>query len=325
MVPFTYQAVRSEQDAIAGAIARGRYLAGGTTLIDLMREEVERPERLIDINRLPLRDIRLDQDRLVLGALARMGDVAAHPEVIEMQPLIVEALLEGASPQLRNMASIGGNLLQRVRCPYFRSLDAACNKRDPGAGCAAIDGINAGHAILGTSEHCVATHPSDLAVALVALDGVVVLRGPDGERRLPVEDLYRLPGATPHLEHTLEPGELIVAVEVPHGAYAAGARYLKVRDRASYEFALVSVAAALEVEEGVVRAARLAAGGVGTMPWRLRRCEDALIGQRADRAAWQAAADLATEGARPLSGNHFKVELLRRTVVRALEMTGEPA
>jgi xanthine dehydrogenase YagS FAD-binding subunit len=325
MYPFSYRTARSEQDAITAAMAGGRYLAGGTTLVDLMREEIERPGQLIDINRLALRDIRLDGDKLVVGALARMADVAADPATRQAQPLIVEALLEGASPQLRNMASIGGNLLQRVRCPYFRSLDAACNKRDPGSGCAAIDGINGGHAILGTSDHCVATHPSDLAVALVALDGVVLLRGPEGERRLRVEELYRLPGDTPHLEHTLAPGELIVAVEVPHGAYAAGARYLKVRDRASYEFALVSVAAALEVEEGVVRAARLAAGGVGTMPWRLRRCEDALIGQRADRAAWQAAADLATEGARPLSGNHFKVELLRRTVVRALEMIGEPA
>jgi xanthine dehydrogenase YagS FAD-binding subunit len=325
MYPFSYQSVRSEQDAIAAAVAGGRYLAGGTTLIDLMREEVERPDRLIDINRLALRDIRLDGDKLVLGALARMADVAAHPATRQAQPLIVEALLEGASPQLRNVASIGGNLLQRVRCPYFRSLDAACNKRDPGSGCAAIDGLNSGHAILGTSDHCVATHPSDLAVALVALDALVHTRGPDGDRRFPVEELYRLPGATPQLEHTLTRGELIVAVEVPGGPYAGGARYLKVRDRASYEFALVSVAAALEIEDGVVRAARLAAGGVGTMPWRLRRCEDALIGQRADRAAWQAAADLATEGARPLSGNHFKVELLRRTVVRALEMTGEPA
>ncbi len=219
----------------------------------------------------------------MLGALARMADVAADPATRQAQPLIVEALVEGASPQLRNMASIGGNLLQRVRCPYFRSLDAACNKRDPGSGCAAIDGVNGGHAILGTSDHCVATHPSDLAVALVALDGVVVLRGPDGERRLPVEDLYRLPGATPQLEHTLNPGELIVAVEVPHGAYAAGARYLKVRDRASYEFALVSVAAALEIEDGMIRAARLAAGGVATRPWRLRASEDALVGRPGGR------------------------------------------
>ena len=323
MLSFSYETVRSEHDAIAAALDGGRYIAGGTTLIDLMREEVERPERLVDINRLPLREIRQAEGMLVIGALARMAEVAAHPVVAETQPLIAEALLEGASPQLRNMASIGGNLLQRVRCPYFRSLDAACNKREPGAGCAAIDGINGGHAILGTSDQCVATHPSDLAVALVALDGVVVLRGPDGERRLPVEDLYRLPAATPHLEHALEPGELIIAVEVPHGAYAAGARYLKVRDRASYEFALVSVAAALEIEDGTVRAARLAAGGVATKPWRLRACEDALVGQPAGRSAWEAAAALATAGARPLSGNHFKVELLRRTVVRTLEMTRE--
>jgi xanthine dehydrogenase YagS FAD-binding subunit len=254
-----------------------------------------------------------------------MGDVAAHPEVIERQPLIAEALLEGASPQLRNMASIGGNLLQRVRCPYFRTLDAPCNKRDPGSGCAAIDGLNGGHAILGTSDHCVATHPSDLAVALVALDAVVRTRGPDGERSFPVEELYRLPGATPQLEHTLLQGELIVAVEVPHGPHATRTRYLKVRDRASYEFALVSVAAALEIEGGVIRTARLAAGGVGTKPWRLRACEAALVGRPPERSSWQAAADFATEGARPLSGNHFKVELLRRTVVRALETVGEPA
>jgi xanthine dehydrogenase YagS FAD-binding subunit len=325
MHPFSYQAVGSEQDAFAAAAAGGRYIAGGTTLIDLMREEVERPERLIDINGLPLRDIRDDGDKLVIGALARMADVAAHPAVVQTQPLIVEALVEGASPQLRNMASIGGNLLQRVRCPYFRTLDAPCNKRDPGSGCAAIDGVNGGHAILGTSDHCVATHPSDLAVALVALDAVVHTRGPDGERRFAVEDLFRLPGATPHLEHTLMPGELIVAVEVPHGAYAKGARYLKVRDRASYEFALVAVAAALEIQDGVIRTARLAAGGVATRPWRLRASEAALIGQRPDRSTWQAAADPATEGARPLAGNHFKVELLRRTIVRTLEMTGEPA
>src|SRR5687767_5645497 len=177
MVPFTYETARSERDAITGALAGGRYLAGGTTLIDLMREEVERPERLIDINQLPLRAIELRTDRLVIGALARMADVAAHPAVVQAQPLIVESLLEGASPQLRNVASIGGNLLQRVRCPYFRTLDAPCNKRQPRSGCAAIDGLNTTHAILGTSDHCVATHPSDLAVALVALDAGVVTRG----------------------------------------------------------------------------------------------------------------------------------------------------
>ena len=247
MHPFSYVAADNEQAAIAAAAAGGRYVAGGTTLIDLMREEVEQPQRLIDINPLPLRTIRLQDNALVVGALARMSDVAAHPAVRGSQPLIAEALIEGASPQIRNMASIGGNLLQRVRCPYFRTLDAPCNKRTPGSGCSAIDGINTGHALFGTSAHCVATHPSDLAVALVALDATVTLRRPAGERRMPVEDLYRLPGETPHLEHTLEPGELIVEVQVPHGRYARRARYLKVRDRASYEFAVVSVAAALDV------------------------------------------------------------------------------
>jgi xanthine dehydrogenase YagS FAD-binding subunit len=325
MHPFDYRTVRTEQDAIAAAQAGGRYLAGGTTLVDLMREEVERPELLIDINALPLADISHGPDGLVIGALARMADVAGNPAVREAQPLIAEALLEGASPQLRNMASIGGNLLQRVRCPYFRMLDAACNKRSPGTGCAAIGGLHGGHAILGTSDHCIATHPSDLAVALVALDAVVRTRGPDGERAFAVGDLYRLPGETPHLEHTLLPGELIVAVEVPDGAYAGRARYLKVRDRASYEFALVSIGAALAIEDGVIRAARLAVGGVGTRPWRLHAAEAALVGQPAGSAAWQAAAALAIEGARPLAGNHYKVELLRRTVVRALAMTGETA
>lgn len=325
MHPFSYQAVRNEQDAIAASIAGGRYIAGGTTLIDLMREEVERPERLIDINGLALRDIQNKPEGLVIGALARMADVAAHSAAALAQPLIVEALLDGASPQLRNMASIGGNLLQRVRCPYFRTIDALCNKRAPGSGCAAIGGLNGGHAILGTSEHCVATHPSDLAVALVALDGVVVARGPSGERRFPVEDLYRLPCDTPHLEHTLESGELIVAVEVPHGPYAKRARYLKVRDRASYDFALVSAAVALDIQNGVIRSARVAAGGVGTKPWRMRASEAVLVDQRVDRAAWERAADRAIEGARSLSDNGYKVELLRRTIIRALEMAGETA
>jgi len=325
MVPFAYQAARSEQEAMDGALAGGRYIAGGTTLIDLMREEVERPQRLIDINRLPLRAIDLRADRLVIGALARMADVAAHPAVVQAHPLIAEALVEGASPQLRNMASIGGNLLQRVRCQYFRTLDAPCNKRQPGSGCAAIGGINTTHAILGTSDHCVATHPSDLAVALVALEASVVTRGPGGERRFPVEELYRPPGDTPHLEHTLLPGELIVAVEVPRGGHARRARYLKVRDRASYEFALTSAAVALDVDGGVVRGARIAAGGVGTKPWRLRASEALLVGQRADGAAWARAADRAVEGARPLSGNGYKVRLLRQTIIRALEMAGDIA
>jgi xanthine dehydrogenase YagS FAD-binding subunit len=323
VVPFSYFAARSERDALAAAAKGGRYIAGGTTLIDLMREEVERPQRLIDINGLALRDIALESDCLVIGALARMADVASDSTVARAQPLIVEALLEGASPQLRNMASIGGNLLQRVRCPYFRTLDAPCNKRVPGSGCSAIEGFNATHAILGTSEHCVATHPSDLAVALVALEGIVHARGPGGERRFPVEDLYRLPGNTPHLEHTLEPGELIVGVEVPNAAYARRARYLKVRDRASYEFAVVSAAVALDIDNGVIRSARVAAGGVGTMPWRMRASESVLAGEPPSRETWEKAADRAIEGVKPLAGNAYKVELLRRTIVRALELASE--
>jgi xanthine dehydrogenase YagS FAD-binding subunit len=325
MLPFSYEKVRTEQEAIRAAAAGGRYIAGGTTLVDLMRDEVERPERLIDINALPIGDVRADGADLVIGALARMSEVAAHPDTLRLQPLIAETLIEGASPQLRNMASIGGNLLQRVRCPYFRMLDAACNKRTPDSGCAAIDGINAGHAVLGTSQHCVATHPSDLAVSLVTLGANMRVRGPQGERSFPVEELFLLPGTTPHLEHALRPGELIVEVRVPGGRYSRRARYLKVRDRASYEFALVSIAAALDIEGGAIREARLAAGGVGTRPWRMRASEQALVGKPPTRAAFEAAARLAADGARPLSGNHYKVELLPRTMVRALEMAGEVA
>jgi xanthine dehydrogenase YagS FAD-binding subunit len=323
MIPFSFEKVQTEQDAIRAAAAGGRYIAGGTTLIDLMREEVERPERLVDINALPMGAIRAEGSDLVIGALARMAAVAAHPDTLRLQPLIAETLIEGASPQLRNMATIGGNLMQRTRCPYFRMLDAPCNKRDPGSGCAAIDGLNAGHAILGTSDHCVATHASDLAVSLVALDASMRVRGAEGERSFPVEELCRLPGETPHLEHTLRPGELILEVRVPGGPHARRARYLKVRDRASYEFALVSTAAALEIEGGVIRQARLAAGGVGTRPWRLRACEEALIGKAPDRPAFEAAARLALDGVRPLSGNRYKAELLPRTLVRALEMAAE--
>jgi xanthine dehydrogenase YagS FAD-binding subunit len=320
VIPFTYRDARNKQEAIEAALDGGRYIAGGTTLIDLMREEVERPERLIDINHLPLHYIRTDVEGLVIGSLARMADVASNPVVAHAQPMLVEALVEGASPQLRNLATVGGNLLQRVRCAYFRAPDAPCNKRLPGSGCAAIDGINYGHAILGTSQHCVATHPSDLAVALVALDATIRTRGPGGERVFPVEDLYRLPESAPHMEHTLEPGELIQEVHVPHGPYARHARYVKVRDRASYEFALVSVAAAVHVERGVVRATRIAAGGVATRPWRLRDCESLLVGQPSERPVWERAADAATRGAEPLSGNGYKVELLRRAVIRALEL-----
>jgi xanthine dehydrogenase YagS FAD-binding subunit len=325
MHAFSLVKVRTVDEAIAAGAAGGRYIAGGTTLVDLMREEVERPERLVDINALPLTAIRGEGEDLVIGALARMSEIAANADVKRLQPVIAESLIEGASPQLRNMASIGGNLLQRNRCSYFRMLDAACNKRTPGSGCAALEGINAGHAIFGTSASCVATHPSDVAVPLVALDATMTVRGPRGTRSFPVEELFRLPGDTPHLEHTLLPGELIVEVRVPGGPYARRARYLKVRDRASYEFAVVSTAAALAIEGGVIRQARLAAGGIGTKPWRLRDSEAALAGKPPTRQVFQEAAALAARGARPLHHNHHKVELLPRTVVRALEMAGEIA
>jgi xanthine dehydrogenase YagS FAD-binding subunit len=321
MVPFTFQNVQTEQEAIAAGATGGRYIAGGTTLIDLMREEVERPEHLIDINRLPLRYVQVTNENVCIGALARMADVAAHPDVMRLQPLIAEALLEGASPQLRNMASIGGNLMQRVRCPYFRMLDAACNKRSPGSGCSAIEGVNYDGAILGTSDCCIATHPSDLAVALVALDAVVRVRGTGGERTFPLEELYRLPADTPHLEHSLEPSELIIEVRVPNSIHTSRARYLKIRERSSYEFALVSVAAALDIRADVVHAARIAVGGVGTTPWRMRQSEQALIGKTPDRAAFLLAGERALEGVRPLAGNRYKLDLMPRAIVRALEMT----
>jgi xanthine dehydrogenase YagS FAD-binding subunit len=323
MQPFVFAAARDEADAIARAAAGARYIAGGTTLIDLMREGVERPSAIVDINGLALRDISASRNLLSIGALARMSDVAVHPEVARRQPLIVQALLEGASPQLRNMATVGGNVLQRVRCPYFRATDAACNKRQPGSGCAAIGGFHANQAIFGTSEHCIATHPSDLAVALVALDARVCVRGPRGERYIPLDDLYRLPEDTPHLEHTLEPAELIVSIDVPCRRPAHRGCYLKVRDRASYEFAVVSVAVDLDIEDGVIRAARLAAGGVGTKPWRLRGAELAITGEQPGHSVWTRAGAIAIAGATPLAGNTYKVELLRRTVVRALQMAAE--
>jgi xanthine dehydrogenase YagS FAD-binding subunit len=251
--------------------------------------------------------------------------VAEHPDVVRFYPAISQSLLLSASAQLRNMASIGGNLLQRTRCTYFRDVTAACNKREPGTGCGARDGENRMHAILGTSAHCVATHPSDLAVALVAFDAKIRVASPSGERIINVEHFYTLPGETPHVENVLGPGELIVSVDVPAGPHAMRSTYLKVRDRQSYEFALVSAAVALVTEHGLVREARVAVGGVATEPWRLRDVEQALVGTAPNRENFAAAARLATHGAEPLAQNAFKVELLPRTIVRALESLGASA
>jgi xanthine dehydrogenase YagS FAD-binding subunit len=289
--------------------------------MQLWKLGVEAPRSVIDINALPFAGIAPGEGGITIGALARLADVADHPAVRDGYGAIAEALLASASPQIRNVATIGGNLLQRTRCAYFRS-SLPCNKREPGSGCGALNGGNRLHALFGTSAHCVATHASDLAVAFVALDAKVRLRGAQAERVMPLEELYLLPGDTPGRETQLAKGELIVEVELPRTALARNSCYLKLRDRASFEFAVVSVAAALDMEDGVIRAARICAGGVGTKPWRLRACEAAVAGAPPGEAVFRDAAALAAEGARPLSQNGFKVELLRRTVFRALAELG---
>jgi xanthine dehydrogenase YagS FAD-binding subunit len=325
MYPFSFSTATDERSALAAASAGARYIAGGTTLVDLMRETVERPAAVVDINALPYRSIDLQASTLRIGSLVRMSDLAAHSDVRREFPVIVQALELSASAQLRNMASIGGNLMQRPRCLYFRDVSANCNRRNPGTGCAAVNGLNRGHAILGTSEQCVATHPSDLAVALVALDAVVIARGTDGERQIPIAQFFRQPGTTPDREHDLRPGELIVAVEVPTGPEMRRSGYLKVRDRESFEFALTSAAVALHVDGGVIRTARVAVGGVGTVPWRLPAVEQALRGRAPGAELWSAAAARAADGAKPLQENGFKVELLKRTVERQLQkVAGQP-
>jgi len=318
MRPFTYQVPSSIQKATADFGQDAEFIAGGTTLIDLMKLEVMTPSHLVDINRLPIRGIQITADGLRIGALEKMGDVAEHPEVVSKYPVISQALLKSASAQLRNMASMGGNLLQRTRCGYFRDVSTPCNKRQPGSGCPAIDGWNRTHAILGTSSSCVATHPSDLAVALVALDASILLQDRNQDRVLKLDDFYRVPGETPDKENQLNPGELITEIRVPRLPSAQRSVYLKVRDRESYEFALASVAAALDVDGDQIRDARIAVGGVGTKPWNLPKVRDALIGKPLNQQTFEAAAKLATEGAQPLRHNAFKVELVQRTIVRAL-------
>jgi xanthine dehydrogenase YagS FAD-binding subunit len=316
--PFRFVKADDEKSALAAARTGAQFIAGGTTLVDLMRETVMRPTVVIDINPLPYRSIELQPSKLRIGSLVRMSELAAHPGVRREFPVITEALEASASPQLRNMASIGGNLMQRPRCLYFRDVSAPCNRREPGSGCAAIDGVNRGHAILGASDRCVATHPSDLAVALMALDAVVIARDAAGERQIPIGRFFRQPGTTPDEEHDLRPGELIVAVEVPTGPEMRRSGYLKVRDRQSYEFALTSAAVAMDISMGTINAVRVAVGGVATVPWRLPAVEQALQGRAPNAELWRAAAQRAADGAKPLSGNGFKVDLVKRTVERQL-------
>jgi xanthine dehydrogenase YagS FAD-binding subunit len=325
MRPFHYEHATDRPQALklaAVAGANAHYLAGGTTLIDLMKLDVMRPATVVDINALAGEhsEVRLDGGHLRLGALARMADVADHPTVRSDYPMIAQALDLAASPQIRNMASLGGNVLQRTRCTYFRDTSwAACNKRNPGSGCAALEGVNRKLAILGVSDHCIANYPGDFAVALVALRATVDLEGPAGQRVIPFEELHRLPADTPHVETTLKPGELITGFSVPTGPWTRRSLYLKIRDRQSYEFALASAAVALDLEGGVVREARIGLGGVAAKPWRAPEAEAELRGKPLTEATARAAADAAFAGATAGGQRAFKPELGRRTLMRALK------
>ncbi|HEX4510185.1 MAG TPA: xanthine dehydrogenase family protein subunit M [Burkholderiaceae bacterium] len=321
MTPFTYLRAESAADAIRrGAAVGAKFLGGGTNLVDLMRETVERPSTLVDVTSLPHAIEERADGSLFIDAAVRNTALAEHRAVRARYPALARAILAGASAQIRNMATLGGNLLQRTRCTYFFDQEGSrCNKRTPGQGCDAIDGFNRYHAILGASPACVATHPSDLCVALAALDAIVHLGGSGGDRTLPLVDLHRLPGERPDVETELAPGELVTGVELPAGALYARSTYRKVRDRSSYAFALVSVAAALEVQDGTVGDVRIALGGVAHKPWRASKAEDALRGGPATSAAFRAAADAELADARPLSHNAFKIELARRAIVAVLE------
>jgi len=320
MNPVTYARAADVPEALRlGAQPLARYLGGGTNLVDLMRESVERPAALVDVTRLPGRIEERPDGSLLVGAAATNTALAEHPTVRTRYPMLTRAIVAGASAQIRNMATVGGNLLQRTRCTYFYDQDGArCNKREPGQGCDAAKGFNRMHAILGASDACVATHPSDMCVALAALDAIVHLQGANGARTLPLTDFHRLPGDQPHIETLLAPGELITAIELPALPLAAHSTYRKVRDRASYAFALVSVAAALEVRDGLVAGVRLALGGVAHKPWRAWKAEQLLQGRPATLEYFRAAAAAELAGARPLRDNGFKIALAQRTIVAVL-------
>jgi xanthine dehydrogenase YagS FAD-binding subunit len=328
MRPFDYRRAADQTEAlsIAGA-APARYLGGGTNLVDLMRQNIEAPAALVDVSRLPGTVEDTPNGGLMMGAAVRNSVVAAHPAVRTRYPMLARAILAGASAQIRNMATVGGNILQRTRCAYFYDVSGSrCNKREPGAGCDAIDGFNRYHALFGTSEHCIATHPSDMCVALAALDATVHLASPAGARSVPLLDFHRLPGDHPEIETVLRPGELITAVELAASPAAANSRYRKVRDRSSYAFALISVAAGVEIAGGRIADVRIALGGVAPKPWRATKAEEFLRGQAPTRARFLVAADLELAGAKSFGGNDFKIELAKRTIVAVLgEFTGADA
>jgi xanthine dehydrogenase YagS FAD-binding subunit len=325
MIPFSFIRPKDRETAIRdGSIKGSRFIAGGTNLVDLMKLDIEKPARLVDINALDLKQIEvLSNGHIRVGALVKNSAFAYHPEIINRFPVISEALLSGASPQLRNMASTGGNILQRTRCYYFYDTAFVCNKREPGSGCSAINGYNRNHAILGTSDHCIATHPSDLCVALMALDTIVLTQGPKGKRTIQFSEFYRLPGTTPQFENVLQPGELITGIEIPALHFSTRSCYLKVRDRASYEFALASAAVALDISGGKINQSRIALGGVGSIPWRATAAEKQLAGSEVSKEAFRKAADTAMADAKPHKHNEFKVELAKRTLIRALMTASE--
>ena len=326
MINFAYSRAADVADAVRQLAAdpAAKCVAGGTNLVDLMKDDVERPSRLIDISRLPLKSVEETADGGVrIGALVGNSDLAYHPLIAQRYPLLASAILAGASAQLRNMASTGGNLLQRTRCYYFYDTATPCNKRAPGSGCSARNGLNRIHAILGASDQCIAVHPSDMCVALAALEAVVHVAGRNGERSIAFADFHRLPGDTPQRDSNLQADEIITAVALPPRGFAENYTYLKIRDRLSYAFALVSVAAALELDGGAIKEARLALGGVAHTPWRDPNAEAALRGQRPDRAAFAQAADIVLREAKGFAHNAFKIELARRTIVRALTQAAQ--
>jgi xanthine dehydrogenase YagS FAD-binding subunit len=325
MLPLDYVKARNENDAMDRMrAANAAFVAGGTTLVDLMKLNVMLPSALVDINSLPLDKIEsLPDGGLRVGAMVRNSDMAHHELVIKRFPVLSQAILAGASPQLRNMATTGGNLMQRTRCYYFRDTAYACNKRQPGSGCAALEGFNRIHAVLGGSDQCIATHPSDMAVALVALDAIVHIKSAKGERKIAAGEFHLLPGSTPNLETVVQPGELITYVTIPSSKFAAQSAYVKLRDRASYEFALASAGAALELQGNKIHAARLVLGGVATKPWRSTEAEHVLTGATADEKTFHAAAEAAMKSAKTYKYNAFKVELAKRAIVRALSSAAQ--
>jgi xanthine dehydrogenase YagS FAD-binding subunit len=326
MKPFSYTRTSSSGAAVEALNndTNAKFIGGGTNLLDLMKSGVEQPERLVDINQVPLSEIEeLPDGGVRIGAMARNSHTANHLLIRQRYPMLSQALLSGATQQLRNMATVGGNLMQRTRCYYFYDTATPCNKRELGTGCSALEGFNRIHAILGTSEQCIATHPSDMCVALAALDAVVRVTGASGDRQIPIAEFHRLPGDTPHIDTNLGEDELITAVDLPRSPFAPRSHYLKIRDRASYAFALVSVAAALHIENDKIQAARLVMGGVAHKPWRATEAEEILVGATPNQEVFEQASVVALRGAQPHQYNAFKVELAKRAIVHALLTVGE--